>query len=50
MYKFNIRMSYCGENKYIGIFELVQDGVTFYFLDNEYYFSGWGPGIECQVP
>ncbi len=42
-YKFNIRMSYCGENKYIGIFELVQDGVTFYFLDNEYYFSGWGP-------
>lgn len=42
-YKFNIRMSYCGEHKYIGIFELVQDGVTFYFLDNEYYFSGWGP-------
>lgn len=42
-YKFNIRMQYCGEHKYIGIFELVQDGVTFYFLDNEYYFSGWGP-------
>ena len=42
-YKFNIRMNYCGENKYVGIFELEMNGVIFYFIDNEYYFKGWSP-------
>ena len=28
--------------QYCGVFELVQDGVTYYFLDNEYYFKREG--------
>lgn len=27
-------------NQYCGVFSLVRDGVTFYFIDNEYYFGG----------
>lgn len=30
-------------SQYVGILELVYDGVTFYFVDNEYYFSGATP-------
>ena len=26
-------------NQYCGVYSLVKDGVTFYFIDNEYYFS-----------
>ncbi len=41
------KMSYLGNfyvplswrNQYCGVFSYVQDGVTFYFLDNEYYFK-----------
>ena len=33
-------MEIAGKQTYVGIFTLVQDGVTFYFIDNEYYFSG----------
>ncbi len=29
-------------SQYCGLFELVQDGVTYYFLDNEYYFKRSG--------
>ena len=29
-------------NQYCGVFELVKDGVTYYFLDNEYYFKREG--------
>lgn len=29
--------------QYVGIFRLVYGGVTFYFLDNEFYFSGNSP-------
>ena len=25
---------------YVGVFQMMLDGVTFYFIDNEYYFSG----------
>lgn len=28
---------------YVGVFQLVHDGITFYFIDNEYYFSGPKP-------
>lgn len=27
------------ESRYVGIFRYVMDGVTFYFIDNEYYFK-----------
>ena len=30
-------------HKYVGIFRLVQDGITFYFIDNEAYFGGDKP-------
>lgn len=32
-----VRLSW--RNQYCGIFSLVKDGVTYYFLDNEYYFN-----------
>lgn len=36
-------MYYNGENRYVGILYTVVDGVTFYFIDNESYFSGDKP-------
>lgn len=39
-YKTNFYMYYNNEDRYVGIFEAVYDGVTFYFIDNEFYFSG----------
>ncbi|MDO4553925.1 MAG: glycogen synthase GlgA [Lachnospiraceae bacterium] len=30
-------------NQYVGIKELVYEGITFYFIDNEYYFAGPTP-------
>ena len=32
-------MYYNGQERYVGILKYVQDGVTFYFIDNESYFS-----------
>jgi starch synthase len=29
--------------QYVGILTYVHEGVTFYFIDNEYYFNGWAP-------
>ena len=29
--------------QYVGVYELQEDGVTFYFIDNEYYFAGPAP-------
>ena len=39
----NFYMDYAGDQKYVGIFKTVYEGVTFYFIDNEYYFSGNKP-------
>ena len=33
-------MDYLGQNRYVGILEYVYDGITFYFIDNEFYFNG----------
>ena len=33
---FNVKLSW--RNQYCGVYSLVKDGVTFYFIDNEYYF------------
>lgn len=30
-------------NQYVGVFQLDFDGITFYFIDNEYYFAGATP-------
>ena len=38
-YKFFIYVPLGWRNKYCGVFEIVKDGVTYYFVDNEYYFG-----------
>lgn len=36
-------MEYNGRNTYVGVFKAEWNGVTYYFIDNEYYFSGDSP-------
>ncbi len=36
-------MDYIGESRYVGILQYVYEGVTFYFIDNEWYFNGDAP-------
>ncbi len=43
VYKTNFYMDFYWKNRYVGIFELELDGVTFYFIDNEEYFGGPKP-------
>lgn len=33
-------MDFNWKNEYVGVMEAVEDGVHYYFIDNEYYFSG----------
>lgn len=40
VYKTNFYMELGWRNQYVGLFECQLDGVTFYFIDNEYYFAG----------
>ncbi|MBR5467851.1 MAG: glycogen synthase GlgA, partial [Firmicutes bacterium] len=42
-YKTAFGIDFKNQRKHVGIFELVHDGVTFYFIDNEEYFSGLKP-------
>ncbi len=47
--KFNLSLSW--RKVYCGIFELEQDGVTYWFVDNEYYFKRWqlyGHFDDCE--
>lgn len=39
-------MDFAGKSQYVGVLETEYDGVKFYFLDNEYYFSGDRPYVE----
>lgn len=43
VYKSNFYMELGWRNQYVGVFEAVLDGISFYFIDNEYYFSGPTP-------
>ena len=36
-------MDLAWRNQYVGVFQLDFDGITFYFIDNEYYFAGSTP-------
>ena len=38
----NITVPLAWRNQYCGLFELVHNGVTFYFIDNEFYFKRTG--------
>ncbi len=42
-YKFHFHMDFNWKNEYVGVLEAVVDGVTYYFIDNESYFSGFKP-------
>ena len=39
-YIMNFYIELSGRWIYVGVFQMQLDGVTFYFIDNEYYFSG----------
>ena len=39
--KFYVKLSW--RSQYVGILETKLDGITFYFIDNEYYFAGPNP-------
>lgn len=41
-------MDLCWRRQYVGIMEMEYDGVKFYFIDNEYYFSGSKPYGEMR--
>lgn len=42
-YKTHFYMELAWRSQYVGVMELEYEGITFYFIDNEYYFSGWTP-------
>ena len=43
VYKKHFYMDFYYQNRYVGILETELDGITFYFIDNEDYFSGPKP-------
>lgn len=42
-YKTHFYMDFQWEDRYVGVLELQYGGITFYFIDNEYYFGGFAP-------
>lgn len=42
-YKCNFNMNLGWRSKYVGLFEIVEGGIHYYFIDNEFYFSGNTP-------
>ncbi len=36
-------MDYFGQSRYVGVLKTVYEGITYYFIDNEAYFSGYKP-------
>ena len=42
-YKIHFYMDLNWREQYVGVLELVHEGITFYFIDNEYYFNGFAP-------
>lgn len=43
VYKNHFHMDFHGKDRYVGILETELDGITFYFIDNEDYYSGPKP-------
>ena len=42
-YMTNFYVDLAWRRQYVGIFEMVYEGVHFYFIDNEFYFNGYKP-------
>ena len=40
---FYMEMGWFKEPHHVGIMSTEYEGITYYFVDNEYYFSGWAP-------
>ena len=40
VYKTHFYIDLAWRTQYVGVFEMEYQGVTFYFIDNEFYFSG----------
>jgi starch synthase len=43
VYKTHFYMDMNWRSQYVGVLEMIHDGIHFYFIDNEYYFSGNKP-------
>ena len=43
IHHFYMDLGWFKERLHVGIMTTVHEGVTYYFVDNEYYFSGWAP-------
>ena len=43
VYKTHFYIDLAWRTQYVGVFEMEYQGVTFYFIDNEFYFSGFAP-------
>ena len=43
IYKTHFYIDLAWRSQYVGVFELEYDGIMFYFIDNEFYFSGSKP-------
>ena len=43
VYKTHFYMDLNWRTEYVGVLELEYEGITFYFIDNEYYFNGFAP-------
>lgn len=43
VYKTHFYMDLAWRSQYVGVFELEYEGIKFYFLDNEFYFTGSTP-------
>lgn len=42
-YRTHFYMDLAWRRQYVGIFEMQYEGITFYFIDNEFYYSGYQP-------
>lgn len=42
-YKTHFYMNLAWRSQYVGVLEMEYEGIKFYFIDNEFYFSGYSP-------
>lgn len=45
----NFYMDFNWKNEYVGLFRAVSEGVTYYFIDNEHYFTGFKPYTDAPL-
>lgn len=51
-YVTNFYMDYHWKREYVGVFTAEHEGITYYFIDNEYYFSGdrpYGDNVVFEI-